>query len=202
MAATYAKSGLACLLTSVKSNLDKAAVYLSDCRSAGIKVLTPDINRSVMNFDALPADRVPGDVSLATSLTREIRLNAPLVSAAMDTVTEARLAIAMAQDNWHSVASHLGVLKAGGTVLFLDTALPDALTTHMLEDSRPVVVLTRGQEDFRGLPTLDVLAMPDADPGAGPPPWRKSPEGRHPGHPGRPAPTGRTGPAPPGLRSP
>ena len=48
----------ACLLTSVKSNLDKAAVYLSDCRSAGIKVLTPDINRSVMNFDALSADRV------------------------------------------------------------------------------------------------------------------------------------------------
>jgi IMP dehydrogenase len=41
---------------------------------------------------------LPGDVSLATSLTREIRLNAPLVSAAMDTVTEARLAIAMAQE--------------------------------------------------------------------------------------------------------
>ncbi|MEE4216722.1 MAG: IMP dehydrogenase [Xanthomonadales bacterium] len=41
---------------------------------------------------------LPGDVSLATDLTRGIRLNAPLVSAAMDTVTEARLAIAMAQE--------------------------------------------------------------------------------------------------------
>ncbi len=41
---------------------------------------------------------LPGDVSLATNLTRGIRLNAPLVSAAMDTVTEARLAIAMAQE--------------------------------------------------------------------------------------------------------
>ena len=41
---------------------------------------------------------LPGDVSLATRLTREISLNAPLVSAAMDTVTEARLAIAMAQE--------------------------------------------------------------------------------------------------------
>lgn len=38
------------------------------------------------------------DVNLATQLTREIRLNIPLISAAMDTVTESRLAIAMAQE--------------------------------------------------------------------------------------------------------
>ena len=63
--AHYPVEYFACLLSSVKSNLDKAAVYLSDCRSAGIKVLTPDINRSVMNFDALPGDRVPDDISLA-----------------------------------------------------------------------------------------------------------------------------------------
>ena len=62
--AHYPVEYFACLLTSVKSNLDKAAVYLSDCRSAGIKVLTPDINRSVADFDALTADRVPADVSL------------------------------------------------------------------------------------------------------------------------------------------
>jgi IMP dehydrogenase len=41
---------------------------------------------------------LPGDVNLNTRLTREISLNAPLMSAAMDTVTEARLAIAMAQE--------------------------------------------------------------------------------------------------------
>ena len=63
--AHYPVEYFACLLTSVKSNLDKAAVYLSDCRSAGIKVLTPDINRSVMNFDAIEAGGVPDDVSLA-----------------------------------------------------------------------------------------------------------------------------------------
>ncbi len=40
---------------------------------------------------------LPKDVSLATRLTRSLRLNLPIVSAAMDTVTEARLAIAMAQ---------------------------------------------------------------------------------------------------------
>jgi IMP dehydrogenase len=41
---------------------------------------------------------LPRTVSLRTRLTREIQLNIPLVSAAMDTVTEARLAIAMAQE--------------------------------------------------------------------------------------------------------
>ncbi|MDQ2702219.1 MAG: IMP dehydrogenase [Pseudomonadota bacterium] len=40
---------------------------------------------------------LPRDVSLATRLTRDLRLNLPLLSAAMDTVTEGRLAIAMAQ---------------------------------------------------------------------------------------------------------
>lgn len=43
------------------------------------------------------SDILPRDVKLNTRLTREIRLKMPLVSAAMDTVTEARLAIAIAQ---------------------------------------------------------------------------------------------------------
>ena len=41
---------------------------------------------------------LPRDVTLSTRLTRKIRLSLPLVSAAMDTVTEARLAIALAQE--------------------------------------------------------------------------------------------------------
>jgi IMP dehydrogenase len=41
---------------------------------------------------------LPHQVSLGTQLTRDIRLNLPLVSAAMDTVTEQRLAIAIAQE--------------------------------------------------------------------------------------------------------
>jgi len=47
---------------------------------------------------------LPKDASLATRLTRNISLNIPLVSAAMDTVTESRLAIAIAQEGGIGVA--------------------------------------------------------------------------------------------------
>ena len=45
-----------------------------------------------------PFSLLPNDVSTATRLTRTIALNVPIVSAAMDTVTEARLAIALARE--------------------------------------------------------------------------------------------------------
>ena len=44
------------------------------------------------------SDVLPADVDLKTSLTPDIKLNIPIVSAAMDTVTENRLAIAMARE--------------------------------------------------------------------------------------------------------
>jgi DNA polymerase III subunit alpha len=62
--AHYPVEYLACLLTSVKSNLDKAAVYLSDARAMGIKVLTPDVNRSMTDFAALAPGDVPDGVTL------------------------------------------------------------------------------------------------------------------------------------------
>lgn len=64
--AHYPVEYFACLLSSVKSNLDKAAVYLSDARTAGIKVLTPDVNRSVMDFAAVAPDDVGPDITLPT----------------------------------------------------------------------------------------------------------------------------------------
>ena len=54
----------ACMLSSVKSNLDRAAVYLSDARAMGIRVLPPDINQSVTDFAALLPDDVPASVTL------------------------------------------------------------------------------------------------------------------------------------------
>lgn len=57
-----------------------------------------------------PSDVMPGQVDVATRFTRDIKLNTPLVSSAMDTVTESRLAVAMAQ------AGGLGVLHRNLTV--------------------------------------------------------------------------------------
>ncbi|MBU2711479.1 IMP dehydrogenase [Zooshikella harenae] len=61
------------------------------------------IAQEALTFDdvlLLPgySEVLPKDVSLSTKLTREIALNIPLLSSAMDTVTESRLAIAMAQE--------------------------------------------------------------------------------------------------------
>ncbi len=60
----------------------------------------------------LPAasDVVPNQVDTSTQLTREIRLGVPLVSSAMDTVTEARMAISMAR------AGGMGVLHRNSSV--------------------------------------------------------------------------------------
>ena len=41
---------MSALLTSVKDNKDKTAVYLAECRSMGIEVLVPDVNRSLAEF--------------------------------------------------------------------------------------------------------------------------------------------------------
>ena len=62
--AHYPVEYVASLLTSVKNNLDKAATYLADCRSMGIKVLTPDVNRSLTNFGALSPTEIPEGMSL------------------------------------------------------------------------------------------------------------------------------------------
>src|SRR4051812_49189700 len=69
------------------------AFWSSDMRLLG-KALTFDDVLLVPAFSQV----LPKDTSLATRLSRNIALNLPLVSAAMDTVTEARLAIAMAQE--------------------------------------------------------------------------------------------------------
>src|SRR5690242_12143360 len=68
----------------------------------GAPMLTSDV-RLALTFDdvlLLPAEStvLPRDADLTTRLTRNLRLNIPLLSAAMDTVTEARTAIAMAQE--------------------------------------------------------------------------------------------------------
>jgi len=56
---------LACLLTSVKDDKDKMAVYLAECRSMGIEVLVPDINLAASDFTAVrPGQAAAGQVEI------------------------------------------------------------------------------------------------------------------------------------------
>ena len=73
--------------------------------------------QKALTFDdvlLLPAHSrvLPREVSLKTRLTRKLELNIPLVSAAMDTVTEARLAIAIAQEGGIGII-HKNLTPAG-----------------------------------------------------------------------------------------
>ena len=66
------------------------------------QVIEPSRGREALAFDDVLlapgwSDVLPGEANIATRLTRSIGLNLPILSAAMDTVTDARLAIAMAQ---------------------------------------------------------------------------------------------------------
>ncbi len=66
----------AALLTSVKDNKDKTAVYLAECRSLGIQVLVPDVNRSLSDFAADFSDRgspgSPGAITFGLAAIRNV----------------------------------------------------------------------------------------------------------------------------------
>jgi IMP dehydrogenase len=91
---------------------------------------------------------LPRDVSLKTQLTRNISLNLPIVSAAMDTVTEARLAIALAQEggigivhkNMQPEAQAAEVLKVkryeSGVLRDPMTVSPDITVRELLDLTR------------------------------------------------------------------
>lgn len=65
--ANYPVEYMAALLTSVKNNLDKAAVYLNDCRQAGITVRVPDVNVSDVDFTS-----VDGTIPFGLSAVRNV----------------------------------------------------------------------------------------------------------------------------------
>ncbi len=66
--ANYPVEYLSCLLTSVKTNLDKAAVYLNECRTMGIKVRVPDVNLSMSDF----APDGEGNIAFGLSAVRNV----------------------------------------------------------------------------------------------------------------------------------
>jgi IMP dehydrogenase len=102
---------------------------------------------------------LPRDVSLATHLTRKIQLNLPLLSAAMDTVTEARLAIALAQEGGIGIVHKNLNPKAQAAEVakvkrFESGVLKDPITVPPTMTVREVLALTRSYR-ISGLPVVD-----------------------------------------------
>ncbi len=99
---------------------------------------------------------LPRDVDLSTRLTRRIRLNLPLVSAAMDTVTEARLAITLAQEGGIGIV-HKNMPPAeqarevGRVKKYESGVIKDPITVRPDATIRDVIELTRAK-GISGLP--------------------------------------------------
>ncbi len=102
---------------------------------------------------------LPRDVQLKTKLTRNISLNIPLVSAAMDTVTESRLAISIAQEGGIGIihknmtaeqqareVSHVKKYESG--------IIKDPITVSPNATVREVMELTR-ENNISGVPVVD-----------------------------------------------
>ena len=102
---------------------------------------------------------LPKDVSLQTRLTRTIQLNIPLLSAAMDTVTEARLAIAIAQEGGIGIL-HKNLPPKGQAAevakvkRFESGVVKDPITISPDMTVRDVLKLTR-QYRISGLPVVE-----------------------------------------------
>jgi len=102
---------------------------------------------------------LPREVSLRTPLTREIELNVPLLSAAMDTVTEARLAIALAQEGGIGIVhKNMSIERQAAEVArvkkFESGVIKDPITVRPDQSIREVLALTRAH-GISGLPVVD-----------------------------------------------
>ncbi|WP_243368341.1 IMP dehydrogenase [Microvirga solisilvae] len=110
---------------------------------------------------------MPSDVNVATRLTRTIHLNMPIIASAMDTVTEARMAIAMAQNGGLGVihrnlepeaqAEQVRLVKRyeSGMVMnpitsYPDETLADALATMKHHGISGIPVVERGPNNTKG----------------------------------------------------
>ena len=102
---------------------------------------------------------LPRDVSLETQLTRELSLRMPLVSAAMDTVTEARLAIAMAQEGGIGVVhKNMGIEQQADQVRVVKKyeagVIKDPITVGPQTTIREVLDITH-RHNISGVPVVD-----------------------------------------------
>lgn len=142
------------------------------------------IAHDALTFDdvlLLPAysEVLPSQVDLTTRVTRNIRLNIPLMSAAMDTVTEGRLAIAIAQEGGIGVihksmtierqAREVRSVKKYESGVIKDpiTISPDATVRELVELTREHAIsgvpVVRGEELVGIVTSRDVRFEPDLD---------------------------------------
>ncbi|MDH4111031.1 MAG: IMP dehydrogenase [Gammaproteobacteria bacterium] len=134
------------------------------------------IAKEALTFDDVllqPAfsDVLPREVELTTRLTSDIRLNIPVISAAMDTVTESRLAIAMAQEGGIGIIhKNMSVEDQAREVLrvkkFESGMVRDPITVGPDMSVREVIELTRsmgisGVPVVRGRETLGIVTHRD-----------------------------------------
>jgi len=102
---------------------------------------------------------LPRDVSLKTQLTRNISLNIPLLSAAMDTVTEARLAIAMAQEGGIGIIHKNMTIEAQASEVkrvkkFESGMVKDPITVNPNMTVAELLVITE-KYNFSGVPVVE-----------------------------------------------
>ncbi len=122
------------------------------------------ITEEALTFDdvlLLPAHSavLPREVDLRTQLTRDIPLNTPIASSAMDTVTEARLAIAMAQEGGIGIMhKNLTIERQAAEVhqvkKFESGVVQDPMTISPSTSIHEAIELTH-RHGFSGLPVVD-----------------------------------------------
>jgi IMP dehydrogenase len=105
------------------------------------------------------SDVLPRDVSLSTQLTRRIRIGLPILSAAMDTVTEGRLAITIAQEGGLGVVHKNMSIEAQAREVakvkkFESGVIVDPITVSPDATIRQVIELTRAR-GISGVPVVD-----------------------------------------------
>jgi IMP dehydrogenase len=122
------------------------------------------IKQEALTFDdvlLLPAHStvLPRNVSLQSWLTREISLKVPLLSAAMDTVTESRLAISLAQEGGigiihKNMSGEQQAAEVRRVKKFESGVIKDPITVPSTATIREVIELTRAN-NISGLPVVD-----------------------------------------------
>ena len=122
------------------------------------------ITKEALTFDDVLlrpeySDILPREVELKTRITREIELNIPLVSAAMDTVTESRLAIAIAQEGGigiiHKNMSPADQAREVRQVKIFESGIvTNPITVTPDRTIREVIELTRAK-GISGMPVVD-----------------------------------------------